>query len=154
MIGMSVVVYARHAPQILDTGHASAVAYSPDGRLLATVGDDGVQVWDAHTGQPVGTLQHIATQLAALAFAADGRTVVGASSDGIAWAWNTTTGKLIGTATFAQGYDSNPLSISPNGNTLITENCSNVQLQSINDKFGVTLEKPAIFTVDDASPLG
>jgi RNA polymerase sigma factor (sigma-70 family) len=50
-----------------------AVAFSPDGTLLAGAGPDGaVQLWDAKTFQPAGTLEQHAAPIWALAFSRDG----------------------------------------------------------------------------------
>ncbi len=54
-------------------GRVTDVAYSPDGSLLASAGDDGVKIWDAVTGEEVRALhgpEYMATQVT---FSPDGK---------------------------------------------------------------------------------
>ena len=57
------------------TGYVGRVAFSPDGRRLATANGSGgiVQLWDAHTGQPAGTLAGHTDSVIETAFSPDGR---------------------------------------------------------------------------------
>jgi WD40 repeat protein/tRNA A-37 threonylcarbamoyl transferase component Bud32 len=77
--------------------HEAAVRYvcfSPDGRRLATAGDDGMaRVWDANTGEAItpplrhdGPVPHVV-------FSADGRFLATAGGDGTARVWDLRTGK-------------------------------------------------------------
>jgi len=65
--------------QVFHRGHHSAVirrlAFSPDGRRIATVGgfDRGVVIWDAATGQDVLSLYGHASEVWDVAFRADGQ---------------------------------------------------------------------------------
>ena len=62
----------RRSVRALD-GFAAAVAFSPDGHLLAVAGEGGqVTLWDARTLQPAGELSGLSTIVQALAFSPDG----------------------------------------------------------------------------------
>jgi eukaryotic-like serine/threonine-protein kinase len=67
----------------------SAVAFSSDGRLLVTGKVDGaVQVWDAATGQAVGTLDTHSREIRGVVFSRDGKHLASASNDGIVKLWD------------------------------------------------------------------
>jgi WD40 repeat protein/serine/threonine protein kinase len=68
---------------------ARAVAVSPDGRLLASGGDDAmINLWSAVTGRDRAALQGHTKPVLALAFSPDGKTLVSASQDTTVRSWN------------------------------------------------------------------
>jgi WD40 repeat protein/serine/threonine protein kinase len=75
-------------------GHVGAlrsVAFSPDGRRIASAGlDQTVKLWDAATGQPVLTLRGHFDNIFCLAFSPDGHRLASASIDRTVRIWDAT----------------------------------------------------------------
>ena len=73
-----------------------AVAFAPDGRLLATAGDDRtVRLWDPATGNQVRELTGHTLWVPAVAFAPDGRLLATAGGDGTVRLWDPATGNQV-----------------------------------------------------------
>ena len=72
-----------------------SVAFSPDGKLLATGGRyDGVRFWDSTTGKALRFLPAKGGQsIFHLAFSPDSKTLVSSGTDGALEIWNVTTAK-------------------------------------------------------------
>ncbi len=71
-------------------GQEPLLAFSPDGKTLATGGhgDHAVHLWDAGTGKGRGRLNGHQGRITSLAFTADGRRLISGSEDGTALVWD------------------------------------------------------------------
>ena len=79
-------------------GGVRAVAYSPDGRALATAGQgNAILLWDTDTRAQIGTIvtSHTAP-IDSLAYSPDGTLLVSGAEDGVIQRWDITTGAAYG----------------------------------------------------------
>jgi WD40 repeat protein len=80
-------------------GQAHGVAFSPDGKRIATTGGGRAQgemkVWDEETGQELLTLGKHAGAITGAAFSADGRRLAVASNDQTVKIWDARTGTAV-----------------------------------------------------------
>jgi len=71
------------------TGVISAMAFSPDGKVLATSSaDHSIRLWDLPNRQRIGVLQGHLTEVSTLAFMPDGKTVCSGGKDGGVKFWS------------------------------------------------------------------
>jgi WD40 repeat protein len=66
----------------------AVVAFSPDGKLLATGGQECVYLWNTVTGKQRRRFAGHGGEVTALAFTADGRRLISGSADGTGLVWD------------------------------------------------------------------
>src|SRR5262249_23545032 len=107
-----------HSPG-LDRNETSAVAFSPDGELLATAHRDGaVRFWSPATGGLVGAPLHHESPVHALSFSPDGTTLAAVTLvSNTTWLWSVKSRKPSGRPIHSEGM-SWRLGFSPDGKVL------------------------------------
>jgi len=91
--------YTRHTQKV------NALAWSPDGRRIASVGNDKtMQVWDVANGKLGFIHRNPASSLNAVAWSPDGRYLAAGGNDKMVQVWDANTRRLLCTYTGHTGY--------------------------------------------------
>ena len=115
-------ILASRARLTIDTdqGEVYALAFNPDGKVLATGGGDGkVRLWDSASGQLIKELGSHSATVVDLAFNPDGTRIVTSSEDQTVKIWDIPSGKLLQTVDDLPGV-SWGVQYSPDGTRLAT----------------------------------
>jgi len=98
--------------------HVGDLAFSPDGKLLATASDDHkIRIWRTETYELASTLTGHTHYVNGVAFSPDGKLIVSSSHDKTVGIWNVETGQLL---TMLKGHKAEVLRVAVNSSgTLI-----------------------------------
>lgn len=101
------------------TDDIRGLAFSPDGKVLATAGADQViYLWDVETHRQIGRLEGHQSLVKSVAFSPDGSTLASASDDKTIILWNVETQQPLGLALVGHEGKVNCVAFSPDGRTL------------------------------------
>lgn len=110
----------RLSIQLGHSGQVAAIAYSPDGRYLATGSQDQTaSVWELRTGREVRRFEGHTMAITGIAFTPDGKTLITAGADRTARCWDITTGRQI---RLLSGHENmlTSVAVSPDGTHIAT----------------------------------
>jgi len=106
-------------------GRVNAIAFSPDGEILASGGGDKtIKLWALKTGKQIITLSGHLSGVNAIAFSPDGKILASASTDNTVKLWDTSTGMPLHTLIGHSGWVSS-VAFSPDGQTIASSSYDN-----------------------------
>ncbi|WP_437960805.1 pentapeptide repeat-containing protein [Sorangium sp. So ce119] len=147
---------ARFEPSWVQVAECNAVAFSPDGALLASGHADGLALWDMATGSALRMLLGHSGPVMSIAFSPDGDTLASGAKDGTVRLWDVSTGNPLG---LLKGHSRAVMSVafSPDGMTLASSTWNQDariwEVATLNE-IGLLQNQPYAPLVVAASPSG
>ena len=132
-------------------GGLLSVAYSPDGRFIATTNDQPestIKVWDAKTGAEIHTLGGHPAHIWGVAFSPDSATLVTGGARGVIKAWDVATGNELYTV-LDQSDDIGTIVFTPDGQYFFSTGSVPLRLWRLADGAEIqTLANPFLWSAD------
>jgi WD40 repeat protein len=127
--GKARMIATGHKPKMKSGPYGTyAVAFSPDGKSIATAGRDGmVRVSDVGTGKVTKEFGQHSSWPEAIAFSADGKRIASAGQDAVIRVWDVDAGKETSTTNGHPGHVWRT-GISGDGKTVITEGGDGIRI--------------------------
>ena len=107
------------------TGGVYSVAFSPDGKYIASGSNDHtIKLWDITKGKEVKTLSGHSNSVYSISYSPDGKYIASGSDDKTIKLWNVATGKILRTF-FGHSKEVNAVVFSPDGRQIVSGSFDN-----------------------------